>query len=502
VPDDVNNGLGRGLVKLTAILLTGAMAVVFDTTIVNVALATLGRDMHVPVATTQWVVTAYVLALAMVVPISPWLMARLGAKRAWMSSLALFLVGSVLSSLAWNMDSLIVFRVLQGVGGGLMLTLVQIMLVQAAGGRSLGRLMALVGLPAMIGPVLGPVIGGLIITHAGWRWMFWVNVPFCVAGLLLAWRGLPKDEKCVAARLDVVGVALLSPAAATLIYALAQLAITGGLVHAAVIVPLVAGITLLGAFVWHALRTAGEPIVDLRLFARRSFASSSALLFLSGLALYGAMLLLPLYYQQLRGQSALAAGLLLAPQGVGILLTRGLAGRLTDRVGARPVVVAGLLLALAGTAAYTQAALHTSELLLGLALVVRGAGLGAVTIPVMATAYLGLDRGAIAHASSATRIVQQVGGSFGAAVVAVILQREVATHAAGQLSGLAVAFQQTFWWTLALTAVALVPALLLPSSRAVRESTAAAEALSFSRPTPAASHGRRRTPSRSCGARR
>jgi EmrB/QacA subfamily drug resistance transporter len=456
-------GLDRGLVKLAVILLVGAMAVVFDTTIVNVALATLSRDLHVGIATTQWVVTAYALALAMVVPISGWAMRRFGGRRVWLFALALFLVGSILSSLAWDMPSLIAFRVLQGIGGGLMLPLMQNLLVGAAGGRSLGRLMAVVSLPVLIGPVLGPVIGGLIVSHLSWRWMFWVNVPFCIAGLLLAWRGLSDDGQRERQRLDIWGLALLSPAVALLIYGLSQVAIRHGAAHVAVVAPLAVGLALLAVFVRHALLAVGEPIIDLRLFRRRSFSASAGFLFLSGLALYGAMLLLPLYYQELRGQSALAAGLLLAPQGLGMLLTRGWAGKATDRVGARPIVLGGLLLALAGTFAYTQAGLHTNELLLGLALVVRGAGLGAATIPVMATAYLGLRGTEITHASSATRITQQLGGSFGAAVVGVILQTQIDAHGLASPSGLSLAFQHCFWWTLALTAVAFVPAALLPS---------------------------------------
>ena len=470
-----DDGLPAGFIKLSVILLVGAMAVVFDTTIVNVAVATLGRDMHVGVATTQWVITAYVLALAMVIPISGWAMARFGSKHMWLFSLALFLVGSVLSSLAWNMDSLIAFRVVQGVGGGLMLPILQNLFVEAAGGRALGRAMAVIGLPVLLGPILGPVIGGLIISHLSWHWMFWVNVPFCVIGLALAWWGLAADTKRTPQRLDLVGLALLSPAVAALIYGLTQVGIKGGFAHETVITPLVLGIVLLVGFVGHALRTRDEPIIDLRLFGRQTFSASASLLFLSGLALYGAMLLLPLYYQQLRGQSVLVAGLLLAPQGLGMLLTRGQAGKLTDRIGARPVALMGLLLVMVGTLAYAQAGLHTSELLLGVSLVVRGAGLGAVTIPIMATAYLGLGGTEIAHASSATRIMQQLGGSFGAAIVAVILETQIAAHHAVGSGGLATAFADTFWWTLGLTAVALLPALLLPSKAAVRRAAAAQE---------------------------
>ncbi len=186
-------------------------------------------------------------------------------------------------------------------------------------------------------------------------------------------------------------------------------------------------------------------------------------MFLFGLSLYGAMLLLPLYYQQLRGTSALAAGLLLAPQGVGSLLPRLAIGSLTDRFGPRLVVLASTLVAALGTLPFALATAHTSEILLSAALVVRGAGLGGATIAVMAAAYEGLEPGQVPHASSATRIMQQVGGAFGASVLAVILAGLAAAHP-GAL-GLASAFRGTFWWCLAFTALALGPALLLSGAR-------------------------------------
>ncbi len=459
--------LGPAFVKLTAVLLVGIMAPVFDLTIVNIAVATIGRDLQASVATVQWVMSAFLLAFAMVIPISGWAMGRFGGKRVWLVALGLFFAGSVLCGLAWNMDSLIAFRVLQGAGAGLMLPIFQNLVVEAAGGRALGRAMALATLPALIGPMLGPVVGGLIISHLSWHWIFWVNVPFAVAGLLWAWRSLPADRRGTAQRLDVLGMALLSPAAAALVYGLTEVAGKGGFAHSAVLVPIALGLALLTAFVVHALYASNEPLMDLRLFRKRSFSASTSLLFLSGFAVYGAMLLMPLYYQQLRGQSALVAGLLLVPQGAGALLTRGLSGRLTDRIGARPVVLVGLALIVAGTFAYTQAGLHTSELLLACTLVVRGAGVGMMTIPATATAYLGLRPDRIPHASSTTRLVQQVGGSFGAAVIAVILQTQMAAHA-GSSAGLALACAHTFWWSVALAALAVVPALLLPSHMALR----------------------------------
>src|SRR5664279_3725692 len=332
-----------------------------------------------------------------------------------------------------------------------MLPVLQTLLVNAAGNRNLGRMMSLVSLPALLGPILGPVLGGLILSQLSWHWIFWVNIPFCVAGLVMSRRGLQPTAPHKGSYLDVLGLALLSP----------------GLANSAVLLPVAVGAALLGGFTFHALRTKRPPLLDLRLFAVRSFTASNLLLFLSGLSVYGAMLLLPLYEQQVRGQSALTAGLLLAPQGLGMLLTRGYAGRLTDRIGARPVVLGGFLLTMAGTLAYTQAGLDTNELLLGASLIIRGAGLGMVTIPVMAAAYLGLRSDQVPHASIATRITMQLGGAFGAAVFALILETQIAAHASGGLVGLATAFDNAFWWSVGLTALAIIPALFLPGSRDV-----------------------------------
>jgi len=468
--------LDPALVRLVIILIIGIVPSLLDTTIVNVAIASVGRDLHATVSQIQWVITGYLLSFGMVIPLSGWALSRFGGRTVWIASLTVFLVGSLASGAAWNIPSLIGFRVLQGAGGGLMLPLLTTLLMQAAGPNRLGRLMATVSLPVAVVPIFGPLISGLIVSNASWRWIFFVNAPICITGLVLAWRSLPHDRpdarpgsdpavgQAAAVRqpLDVAGLLLLCPALAGLLYGLAQVSSAAGFAHPTVIVPIAAGIVLLVGFAVHALRKPGLALVDLRLFRSRAFASASGLMFLAGLSIYGAMLLLPLYFQEARGYSALMAGLLLVPQGVGSILPRTVVGKLTDRIGPRPVSLAGIVLAGIGTVPFALATAHTSAYWLAAALVVRGAGLGAATIALMAGAFQDLSRAELPHASSATRIAQQVGGAFGAAVLVVILASQRAAHVAAGPAAVAIAFGHTFWWCVGFTALAVIPALGLP----------------------------------------
>jgi predicted MFS family arabinose efflux permease len=298
-----------------------------------------------------------------------------------------------------------------------------------------------------------------------------VNVPFCVAGLILAARFMAADTPARGAprpRLDLAGLALIAPGVAALILGLSKAGSAAGFGHPDVIIPLAAGAALVAAFTGYALRLGrrhGEPLVDVRLLARRPVASSSAVLFFSGFSLYGAMLLLPLYYQEVRGATALTAGITLIPQGVGALLSRTLAGTLTDKIGARVIAVTGFVIVAAATVPFAFAGAHASPWLLALALVVRGFGLGAVTIPVMTTAYIGLDKKEIADSSVLTRMVQQIGGSFGTAVLAVVLASAIAAHH----GSLAAGFHVAFWWSVGFSAVAVLLSLWLPGSWHVRQ---------------------------------
>jgi EmrB/QacA subfamily drug resistance transporter len=364
-----------------------------------------------------------------------------------------------------------------------MLPLMTTLVFQAAGGKSLGRLVTYIALPALLGPILGPLIGGAILTHLSWRFMFWVNVPFCVAGILLAWRYLNIDPPASPGpaagkpRLDVPGLCLIAPGTSVLLLGLANAGTAEGFGHPDVVIPLIIGVALLGAFTGYALRKS-HPLVEVRLLAKRSVGSSSAVLFFSGFSLYGAMLLMPLYYQDVRGSTALGAGVMLVPQGVGAVLSRTVAGSNIDRFGSRVIALAGFIIVAAATVPFALAGPHTSEWLLALWMVIRGFGLGAVTMPVMVAGYIGLDKQQIPHSSVLTRTAQQIGGSFGTAVLAVILESAIAAHPAT----LADAFHVAFWWSAGFSAVAVLLSLWLPGAQ--RASEASRSGASGQRPDP------------------
>ena len=474
-PARTHDKLDPKVLRTALILTVGALAVVFDTTIVSVALHQLATDLKVSVSTIQWVTTGYMLALGVTVPLSTWALARFGGKRVWMFALAVFLVGSVGSSLAWDAGSLIGWRVVQGLGGGLMLPVMLTLVMQAAGGRQLGRTAAWISLPALLGPILGPLVGGAIITNLSWRFMFWVNVPFCVVGLILAGLYLAKDTPAASAarpRLDVLGLALLGPGIAALILGLSNAGTEHGFGHVDAIAPLVVGVAGLVAFTLYALRRS-EPLVDIRLLATRSVGSSSSVLFLSGFSLFGAMLLLPLYYQEVRGVTALVAGLMLVPQGLGTLISRQIAGPLTDRIGSRSIAAVGFVIVAGATLPFAFVDATSNSWLLALWLLIRGIGLGAVTMPVMTASYVGLDRSQIAHSSVLTRTAQQIGGSFGTAVLAVILEQSISgTGTAALVTG----FHVAFWWATGFSLVAIALCAWLPGREQVRAAAAAAAA--------------------------
>jgi EmrB/QacA subfamily drug resistance transporter len=447
--------------RIAGIVIVGSIMSILDTTIVNVALSRLGHELHTSIAHIQWVVTGYLLSLAAVIPVSGWAGRRFGAKQVYLTSLVLFTAGSVLCGVATSATELIVFRVVQGIGGGLILPVGQLMMASAAGPRRMGRVMSVVAVPAMLAPILGPALGGLILDNTSWRWIFFVNVPIGVVAFVAALRGLPRSERQDAGRLDVLGLLLVVTGMPLITYGLAEIGTTGGFSSAKVIGPILGGLALVGLFIAHARRVP-RPLLDIHLYKRPTFAAASITTFCLAAALFGAMILMPLYYQQVRGESVLATGLLVGPQGLGAALAMPISGRLTDRIGGGPLALFGVVVTTLTTIPFGLVGAHTSTTWLSVWMFLRGIGIGFAFMPAIAAAFAALKPHELSDATPQMNVLQRLGGSIGTAVLAVVLQRAlISAHHPLTPDATAGAYSTAFWWSLGITALAIVPSIVL-----------------------------------------
>jgi EmrB/QacA subfamily drug resistance transporter len=458
--------LDPATIRLGLVVVLGAIMTILDTTIVNVALDTLAHELHASITGIQWVVTGYMLALAAVIPLSGWAARRFGIKQVWITSLVLFTAGSALCGVAQSTTELIVFRVIQGIGGGMVMPVGQMMLAQAAGPKRMGRVMSIIGVPMMLAPVFGPTIGGLILQNLSWRWIFYVNVPIGIAAVIAGLRALPATHRQPTEHLDVLGLALMCPGLPLIIYGLAEVGTGGSFGSTKVLVPAAIGLVLMVLFGFHAMR-AKRPLLQLHLYRRPTFASASLVTFMLGAALFGSMILLPLYWQSVRHVSVIDTGLLVGPQGLGTALMLPLVGRLTDRYGGGIFALAGVALTAVTTLPFAFIGAHTSIVYLEFALLLRGFGLGMAMMPAMTAAFASLKHEEVSDATPQLNVLQRVGGSFGTAILAVVLQR--ALTGSHTLAGAASGYGTAFWWSIVMLAVALPAcAWLLYAERRVR----------------------------------
>jgi EmrB/QacA subfamily drug resistance transporter len=490
--------LDRRVLRIAAVVVLGSFMSILDTTIVNVAIRELSRSFNVSLSITQWVSTSYMLALATVIPLTGWAADRFGTKRLYIGSILLFVLGSALCGLAWSATSLIAFRVLQGLGGGMIMPAGMTILSHAAGHDRMGRVMGIVGVPMLLAPIVGPILGGWFVDDISWRWIFFVNLPIGVIALFAATRILERDEPKPHHTLDWLGLLMLSPGLAIFVYGLAETAAGGGFKSIDALGGVVVGLLLVAAFVWHANRRDGA-LIDVRLFARRTVGSAALTMFLFGTAFFGTALLLPLYFQVVRGESALHSGLLLAVQGFGAMISMPVAARITDTTGPGRIVLTGLTLVGLGMLGLTQIQSDTPFWLIEGVLFLTGLGMGSTMMPAMSAALATLQRHEIARATSGLNVVQRVGGSIGTAVLAVVLSHQIAkivpVAATGEtgmqtmrnlspamyteaLPALGRAFGHTFMWSLAVIVLGLIAASFLPRQKV----TGATEAV----PVPAA----------------
>lgn len=444
--------------RVCAVALFGALLAQLDATIVNVSLARLADDLHVDLATIQWVASGYLLALTLVLPLNGWLVDRVGAKMLYLACFSAFTLSSALCGLAGSAGALIMFRVVQGVSGGLLAPMTQMMVARAAG-RHMARVAGYVSLPVLLAPVLGPIVAGLILQHASWRWLFLVNLPVGLLALLLAVLFLPADREEMTPRpLDWLGLALLSPGLALALYGSERVGEATGRIWFA------AGLAMTAAFLWWARRKREAALIDLRLFRGGVFATAAVTQFLSNGGSFAGLMLVPAYLMQACGRAPAEMGWLLAPLGVGMMLVNPMMGALTDRFGLRRVSAGGALLMLIATLPLPYLALQGLDLsVLVPALLLRGMGLSGIGLPSLTAAYASVPRRDLPMATTALNVVQRLGGPALTTLCASVLAWRLGDGVGGEAASRA--YVWAFGLLCVIHALTFAAALRLPLRR-------------------------------------
>lgn len=449
------------VLRISLILAFGVLAPIFDSTMVNIAIQTMTKDMNTTIAVMQWAITGYTLMMGITVPLGGWATDRFNGKRVYGFALALFLIGSLFSAMSATITTLIIGRLIQGAGAGLLSQALSTLVMRAADGKNIGKLMATIGIPIMIGPVLGPVLGAFIVNHANWRMMFWVNIPITIISMLLLFFGVP-DLPAINPKLkiDFLGIGLLAGFFAGVILGISNYSSNKAFFEQAnVLWEIGLGMLALILYILYASVKPDKAIVPLTIFKYKSLNLSTILMMLTGITTNGPMMILPLYFQDIRGEAIISVGLIMGAQAIGMLVTRSQGGKLTDKIGPKWVTITGLVVALLATLLFIWVDAITAIWLLVTVLFVRGLGMGIMIVPVMSSAYMGIPKDKISQATVTTDVLQSVGGAAGSAILASIIIN-VAANApkATPLLTMTYAYNMGFAWSAGFTLLMFIPA--------------------------------------------
>jgi EmrB/QacA subfamily drug resistance transporter len=402
--------------KTIGVVLLGPLMAQMDSTIVNVSLSNIRESLHATIASAQWIISGYLLALALMLPLNGWLVDRLGAKKLYLWCFSLFTLTSAFCGAAHTMDQLICARLLQGIAGGILAPLTQMMIARLAG-KHMARVIGYAATPVLLAPTFGPIVAGAVLKYASWPWLFYVNLPVGLLAVILAVVLLPAEKISARKRpFDLLGFILISPGLACVLYGIEQTSHHEGNGF------LVGGLLLLGAFIWHAIRLKSKALIDLALFKIQIFTVATVTQFLSNGVMYAGQFLVPLYLTLGCGLSAEKIGWLMAPFGLGMMCLYPFMGSITDKLGCRAVAVAGAILNILGTVPFIfMARGQASVPWIMISLVARGMGQGATGIPTIAAAYASVPREMLGLATTAINIVQRLGGPVATTILALVV---------------------------------------------------------------------------------
>ncbi len=461
----------RKILPTVFALIFGMLVVMMDSSVMNVAIPTLESVFQSGLKIMQWSITGYTLALSAVIPLAGWFSDRFGAKRVFLISIGLFMVGSVLCSIATSPAQLITFRALQGLAGGMVAPIGIAFSFRVAPPDKRGSVMGLLGLPMLISPVLGPLLSGWLLEYASWHWIFLINVPIGIVALALGLRFLPRSVDTKNPQLDIPGAIMAPFSFAAIVYGVHDGGSQGWSVPSTII-PLTIGVVSLGVFIMVELRRQ-MPLLELRAFQSVEFSKGVVIVFVNWTAIFGTLFLIPLYLQQVRGFSTFHSGLMVIPQAVLSFIGLQIGGKLFDKYGARPIVFAGLLILSAALYWLSQIQVNTSIASLVTNLCILGLGQGLTTMQISTHVLKSAPAQLISRVTPITTSGQQIFGSLAVAMMSGFLASNIAKHmhaVANQskealVSAMATGFGDTFHIALIIALCGLVLSIFLNKPR-------------------------------------
>jgi EmrB/QacA subfamily drug resistance transporter len=443
-------------------VVVGMIMVILDSTVVNVAMPNLIDDFHSTVSTIQWTITAYTLALSAVIPLAGWLIDRYGAKQIFLITIVMFTLGSVLCSLAQTPEQLVLYRIIQGIGGGMVSPIGMAIIFRLAPPGKQGSVMGVLGVPMMLAPAIGPTLSGFLIEYASWHWIFLINLPIGIIAVLVGIKYLPKFERKAVPSLDIAGMLLAPVAFATLAYAVSEGGKNWGSTQT-ITGLLVGGIALILLIIVELRHK--QPLLELRVFGSSDFTRGIIISWLSMMALFSSFLLVPMYLQMVKGYTPMHAGLISIPQVLMSGIMMPLAGKLFDKIGARLLAILGLCLVSGGLFQLSQISADTGSGYVIIALMLMGAGMGISMMPVNTHILKAAPRRLVNRVTSLTTAAQQVVVSFAIAGLTGYLTSRITQHMAAasgnKEAAMIAAFGDTFFFAAWIAVAGALVAIIL-----------------------------------------
>ena len=459
IPQSARESIPLALWGIASILALGGALSMFTTTVVNIAFSTISVQLNTSLDKTQWIATGYLVSLAAMAPLSGWASRRYGSSKLWLVCTVLFIIFSLSSAFSTSIEFLTFFRVLQGISAGLLVPAGQILFITVVGSKDLGRMIALLSIPAYLAPIAGIIFGSILTNDLGWPWLFLVNIPISLLSFFLGFYWFPNEDVIYLQRLDWLNLTLVTLSLPLLVYGTVDFGRSGGRLSTFESFVFFLGILLFIVFIinsWYS----SEPLLNLKLFKSRSFFSVAVIIFCMGFVLFSAMVILPMYYLEVRHETLMMTGLLTSPLALGTVVGLPLAGRLTDCTFGARLAFFGLIITVISTLPLSFLTETDSYFWISLIQIIRGLGIGFTTTPIFTIGLTLVSQSQISHITPILNMLHRLGGSFGTATMTAIVAFQLA-FILPKSAILSEAIAYTHWYLSLVILLILTPSLIL-----------------------------------------